>query len=139
MLNLSSVVSCRMYHNLQGVWHGLIKCIYSVAKISSLALISLIIVAAIFFLLPFYSLWNLVFGMTYPWTWQFLIFSQLTLIFSMRWIIDRKFKEPLISPVLHPFGIGLLIIIVSWSILHRVSGRQVRWKKRMYGGRSSIH
>ncbi len=138
VLNLSSLVSCRMYHNLRGVWNGLVKCIYSVAAISTLALISLIIIAAAFFLLPFYSLWRQLFFITYPEIWQLMVFSQVTIILSMRWMTDRHFREPVISSLLHPLGLGLLILAVSYSIIQQLTGKQVRWKERLYGGKSSI-
>jgi len=138
VINLSSVVSCRMYRNIGGIWHGLVKCIYSVAALSSVALVGLILAAVIFFFLPFYSLWCEFFVVTAPSIWRSLVFSQVTIILSMRWITDRQFREPAVSAILHPIGMGFLIMAVFYSVVHQMVGGHVQWKKRLYGGKSGL-
>lgn len=138
VINLSSVVSCRMYRNIGGIWHGLVKCIYSVAAMSSLALAGLILVATIFFFLPFYSLWCEFFVLTAPSVGRSLIVSQVTIILSMRWMTDKQFREPAVSAILHPIGISFLIMAVFYSVLRQAMGRHVQWKKRLYGGKSGL-
>ena len=57
-VNLAPVVSCNMYQNIGAMWEGFIKWIYSVASLSPAALVVLLVAGYVFFLAPFYWLWN---------------------------------------------------------------------------------
>ncbi len=137
-VDLSSMVSCNMYPTVGAMWTGLVRCIYSVAAISPLVLLVLIPVACLFYLGPFYWLWNGFFMSHAPLDWRAVVVFQVILVFFMRWLVDNRFKEPSISAWLHPLGIGYLIVTVAYSVLRWLFGAGVTWKERLYGGEESI-
>ena len=103
-VDLSPIVSCHMYQGLGTIWRGLAKSIYSVAAISRTALLGLLLAGYAFFLAPFYWLWNELFVAAAPSDWRPIIIFQVVTIVAMRWLVDKRFKESIVSTVLHPIG-----------------------------------
>ena len=137
-VDLSPVVSCHMYQSIGAMWEGFIKWIYSVAALSSAALLGLMIAGFIFFLAPFYWLWKALFVAGSSTGWQFLVTLQVAMIIAMRRIADSRFKEPLASALLHPLGFSFLFLACLYGASHRAVGGRVHWKKRLYGGKSGV-
>jgi len=137
-VDLSPVVSCSMYQGLGAMWEGFIKWIYSVAALSSAALVGLIVAGYIFFLAPFYSLYRALFVVAAPADWQQLVALQVAIIITMRGIADNRFKEPVVSALLHPFGFSFLFLVCLYAASRRALGGRVHWKKRLYGGKSGL-
>jgi chlorobactene glucosyltransferase len=137
-VDLSPVVSCRMYQSIGAMWEGFIKWMYSVAALSSLALLGLMIAGFIFFLAPFYWLWEALFVADSSTGWQFLVTLQVVMIIAMRRIADSRFKEPLASALLHPLGFSFLFLACLYGASHRAVGGYVHWKKRLYGRKSGV-
>jgi chlorobactene glucosyltransferase len=137
-IDLSPVVSCNMYHTLSAMWEGFIKWMYSVAAISSIALLALIIAGLVFYLAPFYWLWNELHITLDPTGWRAIIIFQVALIFIARWLVDSRFKEPIISTVLHPAGFSYLIAAVLYGCVQRLMGKSVCWKNRLYNEHSGV-
>ncbi len=109
-VDLSPVVSCNMYRSLGAMWEGFIKWIYSVASLSPVALVGLMVAGYIFFLAPFYWLWNELFVVTAPTGWGAIVIFQVATILVMRWLVDKRFKEPVVSTFLHPIGFSFLML-----------------------------
>jgi len=137
-INLSLVVSCHMYQSAKSLWEGFVKWMYSVAVLSSTALIGLLIAGLLFFLLPFFSLWKELFWIASPSMWRSLVISQVSVILAMRWLTDKHFRGPFISALLHPLGFSFLIVAVFYAFSRRIMGSHVRWKERLYGGASGV-
>ena len=135
-VDLSPVVSCNMYHNVGAMWEGFIKWVYSVAVMSPLVLAALMAVGYIFFLAPFYWLWNELFVVATPTDWRALIIFQVATILLMRWMLDRHFKEPVVSTLLHPIGFSFLFLASLYAGWQRLVGAGFYWKKRLYGRES---
>jgi len=127
-----------MYQSIGVMWEGFIKWIYSVAALSSAALLGLMIAGFIFFLAPFYWLWEALFVAGSSTGWQFLVTLQVAMIIAMRRIADSRFKEPLVSALLHPLGFSFLFLACLYGASHRAVGGRVHWKKRLYGGKSGV-
>jgi chlorobactene glucosyltransferase len=137
-IDLSSVVSCNMYPTAGAMWTGLVRCVYSVTAISPLVLLMLIPIACLFYLGPYYWLWNGFFMSHAPLDWRSVVVFQVILVIFMRWLVDNRFKESAISAWLHPLGIGYLVVLVAYSVLRWLVGAGVTWKERIYGGEESI-
>jgi chlorobactene glucosyltransferase len=137
-IDLSPVVSCHMYRNVGAMWEGFIKWIYSVATLSSLALVGLLVAGYIFFLAPFYWLWNELFVVTVPTGLAPILIFQVATILAMRWLVDSHFREPFISFLLHPFGFSFLFLACLYAGSRRILGAGVQWKTRLYGKESSV-
>ena len=137
-VDLSSLVSCNMYKTLGSMWQGLTRCVYSVAEISIVALIGLLIVGYLFFLAPFYWLWNELFIVDASLALRAVVMSQVAIILSMRWLVDNLFKASVISTPLHPVGLFFIILVCIRAIVKQVRGASVYWKNRLYGRESTV-
>jgi chlorobactene glucosyltransferase len=137
-VDLSPVVSCHMYHSLGTMWEGFIKWIYSVAALSPAALVGLVVAGYVFFLAPFYWLWNELFVVAAPTDWRAIVIFQVATILLMRWLVDNHFKEPVISTLLHPVGFSFLFLVCLYAGSRRAVGAGVRWKKRLYDRKSCV-
>ena len=137
-IDLSPVVSCNMYRSIGAMWEGFIKWIYSVASLSPVALVGLMLAGYIFFLAPFYSLWKELFVVDTPSAWRVFVVSQVATIFIMRWLVDNHFKEPSVSAILHPLGFSFLFLTCLHAGARRMVGAGVRWKERLYDKGSSV-
>ncbi|MFH1647955.1 MAG: glycosyltransferase [Chloroflexota bacterium] len=137
-VDLAPVVACNMYRNIGAMWEGFIKWCYSVAAMSRLGLFALIVAGYIFFLAPFYWLWSEFFRATAPTAWREVVIFQVAVILLMRGLIDTRFKEPVVSAILHPIGISFLFAGALYAGGKRIVGAGVSWKKRIYGGESAV-
>ena len=137
-VDLSSVVSCNMYRNLGAMCEGFIKWSYSVAAMSPVALVGMLVAGYVFFLAPFYWLWNEFFVVAAPTAWRGVIIFQVATILLMRGLIDNRFKEPAVSALFHPVGFSFLFVCSLYAGGRRIVGAGVSWKKRLYGRESSV-
>ncbi|MEW6142278.1 MAG: glycosyltransferase [Chloroflexota bacterium] len=138
LADLSSVVSCHMYGSFRSMWQGFAKNMYSVAAFSPLALFSLMAIAYIFFLSPFYWLWNDIFWATSASEWRNLLIAQVLIVLLMRYLLKRHFKESIFSTILHPVGLSFFFVDSLWAFSRRVAGWGVQWKNREYGRKTGI-
>jgi chlorobactene glucosyltransferase len=137
-IDLSSVVSCNMYPSVGSMWSGLVRCVYSVTAISPITLLLLIPLAWLFYIGPFYWLWNGFFMYDAPLVWRGLVVFQVVMVFFLRWLVDNRFKEPSISAWLHLLGIGYIFVVVVYSFARWLVGAGVTWKERTYREEESI-
>jgi len=137
-VDLSPVVSCNMYRSVGAMWEGFIRWIYSVTAMSPVALLVMLVAGYVFFLAPFYWLWNEFFVVSAPTVWREVVIFQVATILFMRGLIDSRFKEPAISAWLHPIGFSFLFASALYAGGRRMVGAGVSWKKRLYGGESAV-
>jgi chlorobactene glucosyltransferase len=137
-IDLSPVVSCNMYPTVGSMWTGLVRCVYSVTALSPVLLLMLIPIAWLFYIGPFYWLWNAFFMTDTTLLWRGILVFQVALIILLRWLVDNRFKEPPISAWLHLLGIGYIFAIVVYSFARWLVGAGVSWKERTYGEEESI-
>jgi chlorobactene glucosyltransferase len=137
-IDLSTVFFCDMYHSLKTMSEGVLKWMYSVASLSPAALVGLIIAGYIFYLAPFYLLWNELFVVDTPAEWRPLIIFQVASILCMRLIVDHHFREPFISAWLHPLGFFYIVLSAVNATIRQAIGRGVNWKERLYSEGSGV-
>ena len=137
-IDLSPVVSCNMYRNLGAMWDGFVRWLYSVAALSRAGLVLLLVAGLAFFLAPFYWLWQELFVVSTPTGWGSIIVFQVVVIFGMRWLVDKRFKEPMLSFILHPIGFSFLVLTGLYAGSRQVVGAGIRWKRRLYSRESAI-
>ncbi|MFW6126014.1 MAG: glycosyltransferase, partial [Chloroflexota bacterium] len=135
-VDLSRVVSCEMYRTVGGMWEGLVRSVYSLAAVSRVGLLLMFAIGYFFFLLPFYSLWSVLVGVPAPIELRAVVFFQVLAILVMRGLVDNRFREPLVSGILHPFGLSFLFVIALYAGALRFVGAHVHWKRRVYGADS---
>jgi len=135
-IDLSPVVACNMYHDVGAMVEGFVKWMYSVAALSRIFLALLLVAGYFFFLAPFYWLWHELF-VAYT-GWGAIIVFQVVMIFGMRWLVDSRFKEPVVSAFLHPLGFSFLVLTGLYAGSRQVVGAGVRWKNRLYSKESAV-
>lgn len=53
-----------------------------------------------------------------------------------RLLAVRRFKQPLISALLHPLGVALLLLVQWYALMLQIFGRPVAWRARSYSSQS---
>ena len=137
-VDLSPVVSCNMYRSFGAMWHGLGRSIYSITAMSPAGLAGLLVAAYLFYLAPFYWLWNGFFMSSTPVFWRAVVVLQVVVILLMRWLVDNRFQEPSISVWLHPLGFLFYVLNVLHAGGRWLVGAGVTWKERFYGRESVV-
>ena len=137
-VDLSSVVSCRMYRGIGSIWRGLGKSIYSIAAMAPLGLAALVMVAYFLYVAPFFWLWNGFFMSPESLPWRGIVVLQIVIMLFMRWLVDSRFHEPAISMWFHPIGLMFYLINVLYSWGRWLVGTGVTWKERFYGKESTV-
>ena len=100
------------------------------------ALVPLFAIGYFFFLLPFYSLWSVLVATAVPIDVRALVFFQVAAILVMRGLVDNRFREPVTSAFIHPFGFSFLFLAALYAGGLRLIGASVRWKRRLYSAES---
>jgi glycosyltransferase involved in cell wall biosynthesis len=126
LADLTSLASCRMYHNAREVWFGLAK--NATEGIATPANI-----------LPFTFL--LLFGQVFP---VFLLFAAhstplritalvaIALSYLPRLIGTLLFRQSWLGAILHPLGVALLLALQWWAFARKIAGTPAIWKHRAY-------
>jgi glycosyltransferase involved in cell wall biosynthesis len=135
LFDATDLATCRMFHRNGEVWRGLAR-----NATEGLAAPKTILPMTIFLLggqvLPF-CLLTLSFVLSQK---QFVL-ALLAVVFALvpRLIASRRFRQPVLSALLHPFGvIGLLSI--QWSaFLSSLFGRPRQWRGRVYRSMPAPH
>ena len=52
-----------------------------------------------------------------------------------RLILARRFKQPLLSALLHPLGVAALLLIQWFSLIRAALGGSATWRGRRYAAR----
>jgi chlorobactene glucosyltransferase len=137
-VDLSSVMSCNMYRDLGEMWHGLAKSIYSVAAMSPVGIMALVLAAYCLYIAPFYWFLNGFFMSSEPILWRGIVALQIIVIYFMRWLIDTRLREPPISMWFHPIGLSFYFLNVLYAAGRWLLGAGITWKERFYSKESPI-
>jgi hypothetical protein len=141
-VDLSGVLTTKMYSNLGQMAEGCIKWFYSVAALSPLAIVGSVLIAYIFLLAPFY--WacarplSALISEGIVMDWGAVVLVQVGVILLMRIITDIYFRGSKTSFIFHPLGISFLILAVIFASSRRALGAGVAWKDRVYQSISNI-
>ena len=134
----------RMYDSAGAVWMGLAKNategLGAPARILPLTILLLLgqvlpVIAAALWLAFWVS--NMVVGATFDDRRMAAIVSVLlalavVAIYLPRLLAVRRFKQPLLSALLHPLGIILLLVVQWYALAKQIFGRPVAWRARAY-------
>jgi len=137
-LDLSSLVSCRMYQDFGTMWDGVGRWLVPVASASFVGLLAAILAVFFIFLAPF--LW-LAYGLLIAnptFFWHLVVLLQVLVILVTRYIAGRRFSQPFICTFLHPLGICFMLIAGVYAYYRYINGDHISWKERIYNVRSQI-
>jgi len=132
-LDLSDVVACQMYRSFGSMWAGISRWLYTVASLSAVGLVVMMVVATLLFVAPFLWLAYALLVSKPGLVWELLVGAQVALLLLGRFLVGRRFSQPTSSAILHPIGMGLVIVATIYAVYQAITGAGVRWKGRLYG------
>lgn len=138
VVDLSDVVSCRMYEGLGELWEGFSKWTYSFASLSFWLPILIILVGASLFLAPFILMaWHYA-PFVSDLDWSMIIVLQVVIILLMRLLVDHRFGHSRVYSLSHPASVSFILLSCAYGSIKRFTGDGVHWKERLYGPRSGV-
>jgi hypothetical protein len=148
LVDLTDLASVRMYDSTLAVWSGLAKNATEGLGAPK-RIVPLTVILLLGQVLPViaWSLWlaawvsMIVAGATYddrPWAIRMTLLLGLAVTASYlpRLLAMRRFRQPLLSALLHPAGIVLLLILQWYALAKQVLGKPVAWRARSYASGS---
>ena len=132
LFDATTFASCRMYSNAAQVWEGLCKnATEGMAKPAALPIWTLILaggqVAPALLLALAATLHN-------P-AWHAAILPAalaLAAALGTRLLLAARFRQPLVSALLHPLGVLALLAVQWFSLLRAATGGRATWRGRAY-------
>ena len=123
--DLTHLATCRMYRSASEVWNGL-------AKNATEGMASPARILPFSFLLFCGQILPLLLALSLPGSGRALILVALAAAFVPRLISVWKYRQPLLSALLHPVGVLILLTIQWYALFRKIAGQQVTWKERAY-------
>jgi hypothetical protein len=130
--DLTHLATCRMYHNASEVWRGLAKnATEGMAAPARIVPFTILLFCGQ--VLPLLLALSLALTpASYGVDASAFILSALAASYVPRLVSVWKYRQPLVSALLHPVGITLLLIIQWYALLRKLARHQVTWKERAY-------
>jgi glycosyltransferase involved in cell wall biosynthesis len=131
LADLTRLATCRMYHNAAEVWNGLAK-----NATEGLAAPARILPSSFFLffgqVLPLVLLAFVVGNAGLHSTADILALGATVACFVPRLLAVHRFRQRLLSAVLHPMGVLVLLVLEWYALGRKLAGRQATWKQRAY-------
>ena len=122
LFDATGMTNCRMYVNAAQVWEGLCKnATEGMAKPASLPLWTLILGGG--------QVLPLLLMLVAP-SWPAGV--ALAVGIATRLLLAFRFHQPLLSALLHPFGIVALLVVQWFSLVRAARGGRATWRGRAY-------
>jgi len=130
--DLTHLATCRMYCNASEVWRGLAKNATEgmAAPARILPFTILLFCGQVLPLLLTLSL--ALSPASYTGRARTLILVALAASYVPRLLSVWKYRQSLLSALLHPLGVTLLLVLQWYALLRKLAGQQVTWKERAY-------
>jgi len=130
--DLTYLATCRMYRSASEVWQGLAKNATEGMAAPARILPFTVLLFCGQILPGLLALSLLVAPAMYSGRERVLIFVALGASFVPRLLSVWKYRQLLLSALLHPLGVALLLTIQWYALLRKIAGQQVTWKERAY-------
>jgi hypothetical protein len=148
IVDLTELAAVRMYESASAVWMGLAKnATEGIAAPTRIVPLTLLLLLGQVLPLFAAALWvascvrSLVMGVTRT---QPVLAALVSVCLALavaasylpRLLAIRRFKQPMVSALLHPLGILLLLVVQWYALGKQVFGRPVAWRSRSYASGS---
>lgn len=134
LFDATDVATCRMYHTNAETWRGLAKnATEGLAAPGTILPMTTILLGGQ--VLPFVLL---AFAPLMSGTGLVQNGVAATLAWLPRFIAVWRFKQPLSSALLHPFGVVALLAIQWQALVRHLGGKPSEWKGRSYGANTAV-
>ncbi len=138
VVDLSEVVSCRMYEGLGELWEGFTKWTYSITSLSFWIFALLMLAGFGLFLAPFILIaWHFV-PFVSDFDWSLIIVLQVVIILLMRALVDHRFGHSRVYSLSHPASISFMLLSCAYGSVKHFTGAGIHWKERLYRPKSGI-
>jgi len=148
IFDLTALAEVRMYESARAVWSGLAKnATEGIATPARIVPFTVLLVLGQ--ILPVFaaSAWLaicvsvMIVGATFD---QPVLASAVTAAIALsvvasylpRLLAVRRFRQPVISALLHPLGVTLLLLVQWYALVWQICGRPVAWRARSYSSES---
>ena len=122
LFDATGFATCRMYSNAAQVWEGLTKnATEGMAKPAALPVWTIILAGG--------SLLPVLLMLLRP---SAIAAAACLCWLAARLILARRFRQPIVSAVLHPLGIAALLVVQWGALLRAASGGKATWRGRAY-------
>ncbi|AXC12957.1 Glycosyltransferases involved in cell wall biogenesis [Acidisarcina polymorpha] len=130
--DLTNLATCRMYQCSSEVWSGLAKnATEGLAAPSRILFFSGLLffgqIAPLLLAVAILITPLSVIGVIRPWIFAAVLASLLP-----RLVAVMRFRQRLMSAVLHPIGIAVLLALQWYAFFRKLAGQQATWKDRVY-------
>jgi glycosyltransferase involved in cell wall biosynthesis len=144
LVDLTELAEVRMYDSAGAVWMGLAKNATEglgapkrIVPVTILLLTGQVLPAIAALLWLAFCVSNALVGATFDDPRMAVIVSSLLALavvgsYLPRLLAVRRFKQPVISAMLHPLGISMLLSIQWYALIRQMLGRPVEWRARNY-------
>jgi hypothetical protein len=130
--DLTHLATCRMYRSASEVWCGLAKnATEGMAAPARILPFTILLFCGQ--VLPLLLALSLAFSpASYTGRARTLILVALAASFVPRVLSVWKYRQSLLSALLHPVGVTILLVLQWYALLRKLAGQQVTWKERAY-------
>ncbi|WP_181186043.1 glycosyltransferase [Alkalicoccus urumqiensis] len=126
LVNPAPLVTCYMYDTNREVWNGFVKNFFPGLGRSYIAAVLYIAAFTILFILP------LPLAAAGLFTGEYLAVVPLLLSVMIKWLSDRKSRQPWWTALLFPAAAAASIAVLIRSAQTQLSGKRFHWKGRSY-------
>src|SRR6202453_2096517 len=130
--DLTHLATCRMYRSAAEVWRGLAKnATEGMAAPARILPFTILLFCGQ--VLPLLLALSLALSPAYyTGLARTLILVALAASFVPRVLSVWKYRQSLLSALLHPVGVTILLVLQWYALLRKLAGQQVTWKERAY-------
>lgn len=148
LADITELASVRMYDSAAKVWQGLAKnATEGIATPGKIVPLSLMLMLGQVVPVLLAALWAAMLSIAYtgakmsgtPFSVDLstlLIAAALVASLLPRLLAVRRFRQPLLSALLHPLGIMLLLAVQWYALARKLVGKPVGWRQRSYSSAS---
>ena len=117
----TGIVYGRMYHNWSEVWHGFSKNLFGLMGYQAASFLALLFIMIIGYVCPYFLLFHT----------SFAKYAVIAVAFNViiRSVLTFKYKDPVMTILLHPLAI-LITIIIGLNSMRVFKRGNVEWKGR---------
>jgi hypothetical protein len=148
IFDLTALAEVRMYDSARAVWQGLAKnategiatparivpftVLLVLGQILPVILVAVVVALVVEFAVVGATLDQPVLAASVG----VAILVALVTSYLPRLLAVRRFKQPLLSALLHPLGVTLLLLVQWYALVRQIFGRPVAWRARIYSSQS---
>lgn len=127
LVNVTDLCATRMYENVAGIWAGFMKNAHEgIATPIALPIWTVLLVGG--HILPV-ILAIIAFATGRE---PAVALAACLLIFSFRLLLALRYHQSLLGALLHPLGVGFMVVLNWIALFRRMAGRTVSWRDRAY-------